>query len=400
MRSIWNGSIAFGLVSIPVKLMSATENHSVSFRQIHTEDGGRVRYRKVCELEDEEVQAADTVRGYEMADGTVVTVTDEDLAALPLRTTKTIEVVAVLPADRIDPLQMDTAYYLAANGTDAGKPYVLLREALKRTGSIALTKFALRGRERLAMLRVVDDVLLLHSLLWPDEIRSTEHVAPEGRVTIKDAELDLADALMDTLGEIDPDTMHDDYRAALDELIAAKLSGELPRVRPRRRPRARRSSTSRRSWSSRSARRRRSPASGRDAPGQRRRRPPRRRPRARSPCRGRRPRPARLRPRRRPRRPPRASAPARRPGTARRPWPVRTRSGAVPGQPRAAYVTKPVQAVAVTANCGPALTLLSRTWTVPGQVAISTQSSPESPLWLDLCQVSAISTQESPSPPL
>ncbi|WP_406401067.1 Ku protein [Streptomyces uncialis] len=228
MRSIWNGSIAFGLVSIPVKLMSATENHSVSFRQIHTEDGGRVRYRKVCELEDEEVQAADTVRGYEMADGTVVTVTDEDLAALPLRTTKTIEVVAVLPADRIDPLQMDTAYYLAANGTDAGKPYVLLREALKRTGSIALTKFALRGRERLAMLRVVDDVLLLHSLLWPDEIRSTEHVAPEGRVTIKDAELDLADALMDTLGEIDPDTMHDDYRAALDELIAAKLSGELP----------------------------------------------------------------------------------------------------------------------------------------------------------------------------
>ncbi|MFF2026112.1 Ku protein [Streptomyces sp. NPDC058171] len=228
MRSIWNGSLAFGLVSIPVKLMSATENRAVSFRQIHTADGGRVRYRKVCELEDEEVAAADTVRGYEMPDGTVVTVTDEDLASLPLRTTKTIEVVAVLPADRIDPLQMDAAYYLAVNGADAAKPYVLLREALQRTGNVALTKFALRGRERLAVLRVVGEVLCLHALLWPDEIRSTDHVAPEGRVTVKDAELDLADALMDTLGEIDPDSVHDEYRTALDELITAKLAGELP----------------------------------------------------------------------------------------------------------------------------------------------------------------------------
>ncbi|WP_445396002.1 non-homologous end joining protein Ku [Streptomyces sp. LE64] len=228
MRSIWNGSLAFGLVNIPVKLMSATESHAVSFRQIHTEDGGRVRYRKVCELEDEEVAAADTVRGYEMPDGTVVAVTDEDLAALPLRTTKTIEVVAVLPTDRIDPLQMDTPYYLSARGPDAAKPYLLLREALRRTDTVALTKFALRGRERLAMLRTVDEVLCLHSLLWPDEIRATDHIAPEGRVTVKDAELDLADALMDTLGEVDPDTMHDEYRAALDELITAKLAGELP----------------------------------------------------------------------------------------------------------------------------------------------------------------------------
>ncbi|MGX2994559.1 non-homologous end joining protein Ku [Streptomyces sp. JNUCC 64] len=228
MRSIWNGSLAFGLVSVPVKVMGATESHAVSFRQIHTEDGGRVRYRKVCELEDEEVSAADTVRGYEMPDGTVVVVTDEDLAALPLRTAKTIEVVSVLPADRIDPLQMDTPYYLAVHGPDAGKPYVLLREALRRTGTVALAKFALRGRERLAMLRPLDDVLCLHVLLWPDEIRATDHIAPEGRITVRDAELDLADALMDTLGEVDPDTLHDHYRAALDELITAKLSGDLP----------------------------------------------------------------------------------------------------------------------------------------------------------------------------
>ncbi|MFJ6695507.1 Ku protein [Streptomyces sp. NPDC091272] len=222
MRSIWNGSISFGLVSIPVKLFTATENHAISFRQIHTADGGRIRYRKVCELDEQEVQSAEIGKGYEDADGAVIPITDDDLAALPLPTARTIEIVAFVPLASVDPLQMDQAYYLSANGVPAAKPYTLLREALSRSRKVAVAKFALRGRERLGMLRVVDDVIAMHGLLWPDEIRGPEDVAPEGNVTVRDAELDLADTLMDTLGEVDLDSLHDDYRAAVEELIAAK----------------------------------------------------------------------------------------------------------------------------------------------------------------------------------
>ncbi|WP_318207918.1 Ku protein [Streptomyces sp. SJL17-1] len=225
MRSIWNGAISFGLVSIPIKLVNATESRSVSFRQIHTEDGGRVRYKKVCELDGEEVPQAEIGKAYEDADGTMIPITEEDLAALPLPTAKTIEIVAFVPAGDIDPLQMDAAYYLSANGVPAAKPYTLLREALKRSEKVAVAKYALRGRERLGMLRVVDDVIAMHGLLWPDEIRAPEGVAPENPVSVRDAELDLADALMATLGEVDMSTLHDDYRTAVEEMIAAKAEG-------------------------------------------------------------------------------------------------------------------------------------------------------------------------------
>ncbi|MFH9651519.1 Ku protein [Streptomyces anulatus] len=227
MRSIWNGAISFGLVSIPVKLVNATENHSISFRQIHLADGGRIRYRKVCELDEEEVSGGEIGKAYEDADGTMIPITDEDLAQLPLPTAKTIEIVAFVPADHIDPLQMDAAYYLSANGVPAAKPYTLLREALKRSDRVAVAKYALRGRERLGMLRVVDDVIAMHGLLWPDEIRAPQDAAPDGDVTVRDAELDLADALMDTLGEVDMDRLHDDYREAVEELVAAKAAGEI-----------------------------------------------------------------------------------------------------------------------------------------------------------------------------
>ncbi|MFE2023297.1 Ku protein [Streptomyces sp. NPDC059499] len=226
MRSIWNGAISFGLVSIPVKLMNATENHSISFRQIHLADGGRIRYHKVCELDEQEVTGAETGKAYEDADGTVIPVTDEDLASLPLPTAKTIEIEGFVPASAIDPLQLDSAYYLSANGGPAAKPYALLREALKRSEKVAVAKFALRGRERLGMLRVVDDVIAMHGLLWPDEIRTPEGIAPDPGIKIRDAELDLADTLMNTLGEADLDTLHDDYREAVEELVAAKAAGE------------------------------------------------------------------------------------------------------------------------------------------------------------------------------
>ncbi|CAM5564593.1 non-homologous end joining protein Ku [Streptomyces xanthochromogenes] len=225
MRSIWNGAISFGLVSIPIKVVNATENHSISFRQIHTADGGRVRYRKVCELDGEELSQDEIGKAYEDADGSMIPITDADLASLPLPTAKTIEIVAFVAADTIDPLQMDAAYYLSANGVPAAKPYTLLREALKRSKKVAIAKFALRGRERLGMLRVVDDVIAMHGLLWPDEIRASDEAAPEADVSVREAELDLADALMDTLGEVDMATLHDDYRTAVEELIAAKADG-------------------------------------------------------------------------------------------------------------------------------------------------------------------------------
>ncbi|MFJ6784674.1 Ku protein [Streptomyces yangpuensis] len=225
MRSIWNGAISFGLVSIPIKLVNATESHSISFRQIHLADGGRIRYRKVCELDGEEVSGAEIGKGYEEADGSVIPITEEDLAQLPLATARTIEIMSFVPAEEIDPLQMDAAYYLAANGATAAKPYTLLREALKRSRKVAIAKFALRGRERLGMLRVVDDVIAMHGLLWPDEIRVPEGVAPDAEVTVRDAELDLADALMATLGEVELESLHDDYRDAVEAMIAAKAGG-------------------------------------------------------------------------------------------------------------------------------------------------------------------------------
>jgi DNA end-binding protein Ku len=232
VRSIWNGAISFGLVSIPIKLVNATESHAISFRQIHTEDNGRIRYRKVCELEDREISQAEIGKGYEDADGTIIPISDEDLSHLPIPTARTIEIVAFVPADRIDPLQMGAAYYLAAGGAPAAKPYTLLREALKRSNKVAVAKYALRGRERLGMLRVVGDAITMHGLLWPDEVRAPEGVAPDADVTIRDKELDLADALMDTLGEVDLEDLHDQYQEALEEVIAAKASGEAPPEAP------------------------------------------------------------------------------------------------------------------------------------------------------------------------
>ncbi|MGP3976950.1 non-homologous end joining protein Ku [Streptomyces sp. 8N114] len=228
MRSIWKGTISFGLVSIPIKVVAATENHSVSFHQVHTADGGRIRYRKVCELDEEEVPREEIGRGFETEEGHTMLLTDDDMAALPLPTAKTVEILGFVPAEEIDPIQLDRSYYLAADGKRADKPYVLLREALRRSGKVAVAKLALRARESLGMLRVYEDALALHTMLWPDEIRSVGGVAPEGQVAVRDAELDLADTLMETLGELDWDELRDEYREALEELVRAKAEGTGP----------------------------------------------------------------------------------------------------------------------------------------------------------------------------
>ncbi|WP_432587032.1 Ku protein [Streptomyces sp. HD1123-B1] len=236
MRSIWNGNISFGLVSIPIKMYPATEDHSVSFRQIHTADGGRIRYRKICELEEKQVETGEIGRAYEDADGALIPVTDEDLAALPLPTTRSLEIEAFVSAAEIDPLQMGDAYYLGVNGTAAAKPYALLREALRRSEKVAIAKYVHRGRERLGMLRVVGDALAMHRLLWPDEVRDATGVAPKEKVKVRPAELDLADTLMATLGEVDLSELHDEYHEALEALVAAKVSGTAPVAGPGEEP--------------------------------------------------------------------------------------------------------------------------------------------------------------------
>lgn len=230
MRSIWKGSLSFGLVSIPIQLYGATESHKVSFHQIHTahDCGGRIRYRKVCDLEEVEVPSDEIGKGFTADDGSTVLLTDEDLASLPLPTAKTIEILSFVPASDIDPIQLDRAYYLSTDHASAAKPYVLLRSALTRTGKAAVAKFALRGREALGLVRVVDDTLVLHSMLWPDEVRSASGLAPAESVTVRDAEIDMAETLMESLGELEWDELHDEYRHAVEELVEAKQQGRTP----------------------------------------------------------------------------------------------------------------------------------------------------------------------------
>ncbi|MDK1476059.1 Ku protein [Streptomyces sp. 549] len=234
MRSIWKGAISFGLVSIPIQLYGATENHSVSFHQIHTKDGcgGRIRYRKVCETEGVEVPSDEIGKGFSDDAGDTVLLTDADLASLPLPTARTIEILTFIPASDIDPIQLDRAYYLGAETAAAAKPYVLLREALEHTGKAAVARFALRGRESLGLLRVVEGTLVLHSMLWPDEVRAADGLAPSPDVTVREAELGLAETLMDSLGDLDWTDLHDEYRHAVEELVAAKLEGRTPEEQP------------------------------------------------------------------------------------------------------------------------------------------------------------------------
>ncbi|GAA2643730.1 Ku protein [Streptomyces lunalinharesii] len=231
MRAIWNGSISFGLVTIPVKTYSATDRtSSVSFVRLHEKDGAPIQYRKICELDGREVPNEDVGKGYQPpGDDAVVPITDEDLSRLPMPTAKTLSILSFVDPAEIDPLQLDKAYYLGPNGTAATKPYALLREALEHHAKVAIGKVAMRGRETLAMLRAHDGALLMHTLLWPDQIRSADGVAPEA-VTVRENEMKLAETLMDALGELDPAELHDDYREAVEELVAAKREGGAPQV--------------------------------------------------------------------------------------------------------------------------------------------------------------------------
>ncbi|AJT68720.1 Non-like proteinous end joining protein Ku [Streptomyces lydicus] len=229
MRPTAKFSISFGLVTIPVAAYSATDTTaSVSFVRIHTADGGRVRNQPVCSLEDAEVPQDEIGRGYKADGDTVVPLSDEDLEALPLPTAKTLTILAFVDGGDIDPLQMGKGYYLSADGAAAAKPYVLLRDAMERHRRVGLGKVALHGRETLAMVRPMEDALVMQVLLWPEQIRPMEGVLPESGVDLGTKEVSAAESLMDSYGELSEDDVHDHYREALEEIVAAKLADREP----------------------------------------------------------------------------------------------------------------------------------------------------------------------------
>jgi DNA end-binding protein Ku len=225
MRSIWAGAISFGMVVIPVKLYAATEQRDVAFRQVHREDGGRIQYRRICTIDGEEVPYSDIAKGYELPTGDVVVLTDQDLKDLPLVTAHRIDVLHFAPSGQLDPILANKAYYLEPDPAGV-RAYVLFRDALERSGRVAVAKIAIRQREALAAVRVREGVLVLETLLWPDEIREPDFAFLEENVDVRSQELKMAASLIDTMTEdFDPSAYRDAYREALEALVQAKIEG-------------------------------------------------------------------------------------------------------------------------------------------------------------------------------
>jgi DNA end-binding protein Ku len=222
---MWKGGISFGLVMIPVRLYAATEQKDIAFRQVHRADGGRIRFRRFCSVCGEEVPYEDVVKGYELSTGEMVILDDEDLADLPLPTTKSIEVLHFAPAEQLDPILFNRSYFVEPEAAGS-RAYVLLRDALEQSGRIAIAQVALRQRESLATLRSRDGVLVLETLLWPDEVREASFPFLEQDIEVRPQELTMASSLIDSMtSDFDPDAHHDGYREALIEVVEAKVAG-------------------------------------------------------------------------------------------------------------------------------------------------------------------------------
>jgi len=222
---MWKGGISFGLVMIPVRLYAATEQKDIAFRQVHRADGGRIRFRRFCSVCGEEVAYEDVVKGYELPTGEMVVLDDEDLADLPLPTTKSIEVLQFAPAEQLDPILFNRSYFVEPEAAGA-RAYVLLRDALEQSGRIAIAQVALRQRESLATLRSRDGILVLETLLWPDEVREASFPFLEQDIEVRPQELTMASSLIDSMtSDFDPDAHHDGYREALIEVVEAKVAG-------------------------------------------------------------------------------------------------------------------------------------------------------------------------------
>jgi DNA end-binding protein Ku len=229
MRSIWKGSIAFGLVNVPVKVYSATQDHDIKFHQVHAKDNGRVRYKRVCEVDGEVVEYGDLARAYESDDGQMVVITDDDISTLPEERSREIEVLEFVPASDVDPMMFDRSYFLEPD-SKSSKSYVLLAKTLAETDRMAIVHFTLRNKTRLAALRVKDfgkrEVMVVHTLLWPDEIRDPDFPVLDKKIEIKPAELKMAGQVVESMADnFNPDRYHDTYQEQLQELVDAKLEG-------------------------------------------------------------------------------------------------------------------------------------------------------------------------------
>lgn len=233
MRSIWKGAIAFGLVNVPVKVYSATEDHDLKFHQVHARDNGRIQYKRVCSECGEVVDYRDIAKAYESDDGRMVVITDDDIASLPEERSREIEVLEFVPATDIDPLMYDRSYYLEPDGKST-KSYVLLAKTLAETDRVAIVHFALRNKTRLAALRVKEFaggdgarmVMVVHTLLWPDEIRNPEFPALDTVPEVRPAELTMAGQVVESMAAaFHPEEFTDTFQQQLRELVEAKLEG-------------------------------------------------------------------------------------------------------------------------------------------------------------------------------
>lgn len=222
MRSIWKGSLTFGLVNVPVSVYSATESHDVRLRQVHDADGGRIRYQRKCEVCDQVVPYENIDRAYTEGETTVV-LTDDDFASLPAERTKEIEILEFVPSAQVDPIMFSNAYYLAPPG-EMSKSYALLRRTLEETDRTAIVSFTLRQKTRLAALRVRGKVLMLQTLLWADEIREADFAATTEDVKVSKKEMEMANQLVSSYeSDFAPENYTDEYQKELRALIEAKM---------------------------------------------------------------------------------------------------------------------------------------------------------------------------------
>lgn len=232
MRSIWKGSIAFGLVNVPVKVYSATEDHDIRFHQVHAKDGGRIKYNRVCSECGQTVQFADIDKAYDSDEGDRVILTDEDFDKLPAAEKHEIPVLQFVPTEQIDPILFERSYYLEPDSSSP-KAYVLLAKTLAQTDRTALVHFTLRQKTRLAALRERDGVLVIQTLLWPDEVRAAEFPSLDDAEEPKAKELKMAGTLVDSMAEdFDPTEFTDDYQIQLRQLLDAAIASGGKKVIP------------------------------------------------------------------------------------------------------------------------------------------------------------------------
>ncbi|WP_027499751.1 non-homologous end joining protein Ku [Rhodococcus sp. UNC363MFTsu5.1] len=232
MRSIWKGSIAFGLVNVPVKVYTATEDHDIRFHQVHGADGGRIKYNRVCQECGKTIQFADIDKAYSSEDGTQVILTDEDFDELPAAEKHEIPVLQFVPSEQIDPILFEKSYYLEPDSASP-KAYQLLASTLTESDRTALVHFTLRQRTRLAALRVRDGVLVIQTLLWPDEVRAAEFETLDKTAAPSDKELAMAKSLVESMSEdFEPESYTDEYQIQLQKMLDEAIKNGGKKVTP------------------------------------------------------------------------------------------------------------------------------------------------------------------------